>query len=450
MKSIPLGAIEKWLLFEQMADPGFFTNWLVTLDQPLDQHLVEQALEELRRLAPVHFSRISVGDDGLQIAAEFDADRSIKEFVVRHGEWEDGAQGYLRHLMDQPLDPFTDGMIRCHLVMAPEPMLALQSSHVAGDGFTNNWLRSTFVDLYSDLHAGGPGLEREPPKLDCYNLLLSDIRPKIPEVKVSYELETPPRKLQRPRMRASVGHDDAVAVKCEIRTFRAVLDRPAFRSYFSRAQALGVSTLAHMAACMALAVDRCYDNWEEEPGDFFAVNIPRDFRFVPEWRGRLGNVVYPIGVPVLREVLGPLDQTSRMIAEILRVGMNNWLLYRLFSHEVRAAKKAPIDVAHTISTGPCLEREGATLSLNPLPVLGVTEVPPMEGTGSIGPSRMTEVYVQSPIIGRRSMAGGTMLSGNVHWHPIFDRRIREFLQTFLNYLVKGTPENPAEVEWELI
>ena len=79
----------------------------------------------------------------------------------------------------------------------------------------------------------------------------------------------------------------------------------------------------------------------------------------------------------------------------------------------------------------------------------------MAGTGLIGPSRMGDVFIQSPIIGRRSMGGGTMLAGtmlagNVHWHPLFDRRIREFLQVFLNLLVKGAPDKAADVEWELI
>ena len=450
MKSIPLGAIEKWLLFEQMEDPSFFTNWLVTLEQPLEQRLLGRALEELRRLSPVHFSRIGIADDGQQITAEFDPARDIDDFIIMRDEWEGGAHEYLRHLLTHPLNPFSDGMFRCHCVLSPEPMVALQSSHVAGDGFTNNWLRATFVELYSRLHEERKDLDTGQPKLDGYDLHLGDVRPKIPVATIDFGDQTPPRTMRRPRMSADARDLGEMPLECQVRTFRAELDRSAFRSFFARAQGFGVSTLAYMAACMALAVDRCYDDWAEQPGDFFAVNIPRDFRFVPEWRGHLGNVVYPVGVPIMKDSLGDLEHTATNVFNLLDRAKDNWLFYRLFSHEVRAAKNTTVEAARTSSKGPRLDQQADTVFLEPLPVLGVTELPSRKGRSSIGPARIAEVYFQSPIIGRRSVEGGTVLAGNVHWHPLFDDRIRGFLQTFLDLFVQGSPNNPADVEWELI
>ena len=450
MKSIPLGAIEKWLLFEQMEDPSFFTNWLVTLEQPLEQRLLARALEELRRLSPVHFSKIIVGDDGRQIAAEFDVERGIEEFIIVRDEWEGGAPSYLRHLLTHPLNPFSDGMFRCHCVMAPEPMVALQSSHVAGDGFTNNWLRATFVELYSRLCEGRDDLETDQPKLDGYNLRLGDFRPKIPVATIDFGGQTSPRTMRRPRMSADARQLGEMPLECRVRTFRAVLDRSAFHGFFARVQGFGVSTLAYMAACMALAVDRCYDNWAEQPGDFFAVYIPRDFRFVPEWKGYLGNVVFSLGVPIMKDSLGDLEHTATNVFNLLDSAKDNWLFYRLFSHEVRAAKNAIVEVARTSSVVPCLDQQADTVFLEPLAVLGVTEVPSRKSRSSIGSARITEVYFQSPIIGRRSVEGGTVLAGNVHWHPLFDDRIRGFLQTFLDLMVQGSPNKPADVEWDLI
>jgi hypothetical protein len=349
-----------------------------------------------------------------------------------------------------PLNPFEEGLMRCHYVESPTPMVALQSSHVAGDGFTNGWLRAAFIELCSQVHEGGGEPSIEHPGLGGYDLQLADVRQELPVAPVDFNGRVAPRTLRNVRMSLRPRSEESSTAPIEPRTFRALLDRDSFGRLFARAQGFGVSTLAYTAACMALSVDLCFDEWSAEPGDFFAINIPRDFRFVPEWRGQLGNVLFPVGVPVLKDDLTDLRCAATTIFDTLDTAKDSWLFYRLFSHQVRAAGRAVVELDAECMSGPHLAREGESVSIDPLPVLGVTELPARPTGGNLGAARITDTFFQSPIIGRRSVGGDAVLAGNIHWHPLFDERIRNFLQVFLNILVCGAADDPATVEWELI
>jgi hypothetical protein len=82
MKFVPLGAIEKWLLLEQLNSSSFCTNWLVILDTPLDPALLMGPLADLRRMSRVQFSTLAVRHSDRRIEAELDETRGIENFLA--------------------------------------------------------------------------------------------------------------------------------------------------------------------------------------------------------------------------------------------------------------------------------------------------------------------------------------------------------------------------------
>lgn len=440
---IPLGAWEKALADEHLRDDAHGTGWLVELDAPLRAGLVRDALDALRPAFPVHFSRVRPAPGGGIEAVP------VRTDVLVHRKYAaGGGRAYLGVMANARLHPVQDGLFRCHLVDGPVPMLGFQATHVVGDGYTNHRFRQAFAAALDALDHGRRPRIAAPPA--AYAVPLDEIHARLPmRPRALDDVVRRALRLRTPRMTvAGAPGSPAVAgpggggARYALRVFRAVMEPAAFAPLVARAERLGVTPLALLGAAAAGGVRQAFDPWEERPGDFFAVGVPRDMRVALGRPGAAGNLVYGQGVPVFGDDPAGTDAMAAVFYDRLSRGRANRVMYRHFGQRLAAAAAAPL--AEPAGAGRLSCADGRC-ALDPLPLLGVTEHPDWGGVETLAGVAVRDTFFQQPAITRRFAAGRVHLAATVRWHPVFDARIRAFFSAFLSALFPG--HEPA---WELL
>lgn len=440
---VPLGAWEKALADEHLRDGAHGSAWLVELEAPLDPALVHDALQALRPAFPVHFSRVRPRAGG-GIEAVPGAD------VLLHRERaEGGGRAYLGVMANARLHPVEDGLFRCHLVDGPVPLLGFQATHVAGDGYTNHRFRQAFAAALDALSRGRRPEVRPPPA--AYAVGLDEIHARLPmDPRALHDVVRRAARLRTPRMSLRArdpaglaeGEADGGGPCYALRVFRAVMEPEAFAPLVARAERLGVAPLALLGAAATGAARRAFDPWDERPGDFIAVGVPRDMRVALGRAGAAGNLVYGQGIPVFGDDPAETDALAAVFHDRLTRGRANRVMYRHFGQRLAAAAAAPLAAPPDAGRIAC--RDGRWV-LDPLPQLGVTELPTWGDVEALAGIPVRDTFFQQPVLTRRFAGGRVHLAATVRWHPRFDARIRAFFAAFVAALLPG-----RDVAWELL
>jgi len=445
-----LGAWEKYFFQQMLRDGGARTNVMIVLDDDLDVQRIRQTLELIRPGAPLFFSKLVIDDNGRDLSAACDLNESIDFFIQVSARTDHTPYEYFRHVLGRPLDPFSEGLFRLHYVESPTPILGFQISHLAGDGQTFVRFRDLFVSCYEAVREGHGKLAPLGHELPHATVSPAQIRHKIATRPLHGRAKF--RRHREPFMSAAVTnlHERSVP---EWRTLRARLGQFGTRQLVKQSLKLEVTPLVYAAACLAIAVDRHYDNWCAQDGDYFAVNIPVDIRGLYGLRKHIGNLVYPVGIPLLKEDLRSIDSATRAVWDRFRFGRSNYLFLHSICKILQTAQHALVNSMRTKSESAFISSEKGTMRLHPLGILGVTELPVRRPLTRIGNARVNDYILESPIIMRRWFAGSCEFMFSLRYHTGFEARLRNFVQTFLNALVHGDAERDDrdhEIEWELI
>lgn len=437
---ICLGPWEKAMVLEHLRDDSHCVNWMVELDTSLDPALVCAALEALRPAFPLHFARLQIANDGIGVVSIPDTAHPISAFLVEQAHFAGGGRAYARVLANMRLDPLVAGLFRCHFIAGPTPLLAFQVSHIAGDGYTNHLFRTAFAEVLDALVAGRRAEVVTPTA--AYAVTLDEFHRGLPmEPRMFEDILRRATRLCMPEMRVpnATGQDDHY----ELRVFRAVVEPIRYARLIAHATALRITPLALLGAACALAVRAMCDQSAQQQGDFFAVSVPRDMRVTLGREAQIGNLIYPQGIPILADDPRDLDSLSVLFFDRMQRGRANRLMYRHFAHRLRDSISTPVVVrgAHVGR----LRTEDGDFVLQPLPIIGVTEVPRWNDIVALGEARVQQTFFQMPMISRRFADGMVHLGCTMRWHPCFDGRIRRLLDLFLQHLFGSEP-----VAWELL
>lgn len=427
---VVLGDWEKHWLLRHLDDDACCVNWLVELERPVDPGLVEAALAAVRRAFPFPFAGLRVADDGVRVLAVPRPERPTGDYLTYWPRAEGGFAAFVRTLANDRLDPLEDGLLRCHLVAGPVPMLAFKATHLVGDAYTNHWLRGAFVQAAGQLSAGRPADLAPPPT--AYSLGVAEVASRLRVA--PREIEDSVRRARRLRTPAMT----APAPGGELRVLRAVVPPERFAAVVRRAITLGVTPVALLGAAVAAAVRSSYDPWDTAAGDYFAVSVPRDLRSALGRDRELGNLCYPQGIPVLADDPVDTEVMAAVFSARLRAGAMNRVMYRHFCNELRAARTRPV----RREPGP---PGGGRRTVHPLPVLGATEIPARADIGTIAGARVLRTAYQTPIFTRRQSGGQVHLGCALRWHPDLDDRLRAFAARLFAELL-----GPPPVDWELL
>lgn len=444
MIEIPLGAFEKYFLVRSAADPSFMTSSLRVLDRTLSIERIRETLAALRPLCPVLFSRVETGDDGLSLVALFDKGCPIDDFLVVHDAWGGTPRDFLEKVLARPLNPFTEGLFRFHYVSGPKPLIGLQRSHVAGDGVTFGYFDALFADMYRNLKpADTSGTQSDWPG---YSLSSDWLRRTCPPAPNPFT-ELKKRSATEPFMQVrETRENSATPEPCLI---RKILNKDEFSRAFNRIMALKCGTLQYMAACLGLAIERTWQGWRIDDDDFFAVSMPVDFRKQADLQGAWGNVLFPVGVPLLKSELSDIESAAQAVSRRFAEGRKNFLFYMQFVYELNKVKRMPFSAENLIETADglkaAIEREG----VRPLPLISVTEVVYKKPVTCIGEAEVVDALYLSPNIVRRSLGKQAMVSFTLRRYPLYEAKLKEFVQTFFSYYIYGDADHGDEVGYEM-
>jgi hypothetical protein len=436
-EAVRLGAWEKALLLDHLQDGARLAGWLVELDRPLAPARVAAALATVRRAFPIYFARVEVADDGIGAIACAQPDTPIEKFLLHSAHGEGSGRGYLRHLANSPLHPLDDGLIRCHLVDGPVPMLGLQFSHISGDSVGNGRLRQALA-----LAIAAP--DRQPlaltPAVGCHDLSIGQI-----EAALTLDVRALPeigrrRARRRPLRLLSdrVEPDD----RYQLRVFRAVVPPRQFAGVVARARNLGVTPIAILAAAYVAGCLHVAEPWAERPDDFVGLSVPRDLRAMLGRPDQIGNLALPQGVPVFADDPVEVTRLAPLIFERIMRGGTNRIVYRHFVNELREAAVKPV---RREAPEPRLTSRDGRLELDPFGAFGVTEVANRGEVEHLGEARIVASYFQTPALTRRFVDGQVHLTCVVRWHQAFDTRLRTLFEMFLHHLFDG-----EAVDWGLL
>jgi len=433
---IPLGSWERLLALAHRRDNAFCAGWLAELDRPLDVDLVGAALAAVRGAYPAYFARVR--DDGQNFVLQSEPQRPIEEMIRHTPRFEGGGAAYVRALANDRLDPVDDGSVRCHLVDGPIPLIALQMTHVPGDGYGNWRLREALAGAIGALSGGLPAAVE--PAEAVHDISYDGIRSALSmDVRAFEDVARRAGRLRELRMSADAPGDDGAY---ELRVFQASVDVPRYARVVSRARALGVTPVALLAAAFVRAASAACDPWADRRRDFIALNMPRDFRGLLGLAGRIGNVTFPQGLPVLDDDPHDHEALAPVLFERLQRGRTNLLMYR---HFLRIVHDAGVVAMPTAAPLLRLKRSEGRLVLDPFSAFGATEVLHRGDFETLGPARVVRTLFQTPMLTRRFANGRAHLSCTVRWHPAMDARLRGLFAGFVERLFGGDP-----VEWELL
>jgi hypothetical protein len=436
-QAVRLGAWEKALLLDHLQDGARLAGWLVELDQPLDPARVAAALAAVRLAFPIYFARVEAAEDGIGALACPQPETPIERFLVHSTHVDGGGRGYLRHLANSPLHPLDDGLIRCHLVDGPVPMLGLQFSHIAGDSVGNARLRQALALAIAAPNGPSPGLT---PAVGCHDLSIGQIEAILTmDARALPELARRRARLRPLRLRSEHVEDDDRYV---LRVFRAVVPPQRFAGVVAQARTLGVTPIAILAAAYVAACLKVAEPWAERPDDFVGLSVPRDLRSALGRPNQIGNFALPQGIPVFAD--DPVEVTclAPLIFDRITRGGTNRMLYRHFVNELREAAVKP--VPRQAREAQLSTRDGR-LVLDPFGAFGITEVANRAEVERLGAARIVASYFQTPALTRRFVDGQVHLTCVVRWHPAFDARLRRMFDLFLHHLFGG-----ESVDWDLL
>ena len=415
---LAIGPWERAMLNAHAADDAFCVNWTVALDRPLDPGMVLDALTALRPAFPRYFARAERTDTTWRLRR----DHAVAAVVRHHGRNEGGARGVAGRLARTRLDPERDGLFRCHVIEGPEPVLAFQTTHVVGDGYTNHMMRSAFAAALGTLAGGGrpaalpPALALPPPGPDDVAATLA------PDPRAfAFEL--------RRMLRLRPAQLPAAAGPFDVRVFRAVLPAEAFAPVMRRAARLAVTPLSLLLAALAGAMRDAMPPLEAEPGEFLLPQVPRDFRAALSRPSATGNLVFAQGIPVLADDPSELDALAVTLHDRQRRGQSNRLMYRHFLHELKVA-----------DTQPPVRPQ----ALHLFPVFGVTEIPNRSPVTRLGHARVCETVFQTPILTRRFTDGRVHLGCALRCTATAEAALRRLLADLLLRLFGTIPA------WDLL
>ena len=314
-------------------------------------------------------------------------------------------------------------------------MLAFQCAHVAGDGYSNSQLRLAFAEAFNALSAGRAATPISRPA--TRDVAIEEIEAALPmDVRALEDIVRRPGRLRPLRLRAKGANAGG---EYELRVFQAVAEGAQYAPVIAHARRLGIAPLALLGAALASAARETAAAWAEQPGDFFGVSVPRDFRGVLGRTGQIGNFSYPQGIPVFADDPSAQALLAKLFFDRLERGGGNRIMYRHFFTSLRQAANAR--VPEKADSAPRLPFSDGELVLSPFAAFGVTEIPNWGEVQVLGTARVLSSVFQTPLLTRRFADGRVHLSLTVRWHAAFDRSLRSFFATLLQYVFGAAPVN---------
>ena len=440
---IELGSIERYFAAHPAGDVVYAISSLWVLDKPLVLDRLRNSLSELRRRYPVFFSAIDqergtpalVCDDALP----------IDRFLTVYDGLEDTPREFFRRCLLHPLDIFKDTVFRLHYASTPQPMLGFQTSHVVADAFTMDAFKRALAEAYA-----------RPAQS------LADVTPQTdwPGYRCSADWLRRSLKLRPSDLQWHAARDMGLSVPLpqppvvplnhEVGVVHRSITAAEFGAIFQRCLGLGVSTLHYLAACMAVALDRTWDEWNRGGSDFFAINLPVDFRRQMGIPNQWGNVVYPLGIPYRKCDLVDIPTAARHTARSVKEGLDNLSYYVQFFINLSQAERN-LAAHHSLKPhASAIFWKDQRLHLTPLAFPGATEVASGSLVEQLGDSGIVQVYHQSPVAVRRSFRGQSFVYFSIRRHPLMEEPLRRFLQVFFNSYLRGDPTPDNSIGWEFI
>lgn len=436
-QAVRLGAWEKALVLDHLQDGARLAGWLVELDRPLDLARVVAALTVVRQAFPIYFARIEVAGNGIDALACPQPDTPIEKFLVHHVHIDGGGRGYLRRLANSLLHPLDDGLIRCHLVDGPVPMLGLQFSHIAGDSVGNARLRQALAFAIAAPNGQPPAFT---PAVGCHDLSIGQIEAALTlDVRALPELGRRRARMRPLRLYAPRVADDD---RYELRVFRAVLPPRRFAAVVAQARSLGVTPIAILGAAYVAGCLHVVEPWAERPDDFVGLSVPRDLRALLGRTNQIGNLALPQGIPVFADDPVDVPRLAPLIFDRITRGGTNRIVYRHFVNELREAAVKPVQRDAGKAQLPTCD---GRLELDPFGAFGITEVANRGEVERLGEARIVASFFQTPALTRRFVDGQVHLTCVVRWHQAFDVRLRALFEMFLHHLFGA-----EAVDWDLL